>query len=76
MKRLTESRLLSGYIYGDPHTAEYVYLPGSEVDTDNPLAVYENGSSREDVSMEKALFLIEHRSLRPACHPILGDRSL
>ena len=76
MKKMTESRLLCGYIYGDPQTSEYVYLPGSEIDTDCPLAVYENGDRREDISMEDALFLIEHRSLRPVRHPVLGERSL
>ena len=32
MKKLTESKLLAGFIYGDHHTKEYVYLPGSELD--------------------------------------------
>lgn len=31
MKKLTESKLLAGFIYGDHHTKEYVYLPGSEL---------------------------------------------
>ena len=34
LKKTTESKLLAGYIYGDNVTKEYVYLPGSEVDTE------------------------------------------
>lgn len=39
--KLAESKLLSGFIYGDTHTQEYIYLPGSELDSSIPLAVYE-----------------------------------
>ena len=41
MKKLTESKLLTGFIYGDHHTKEYVYLPGSELGADIPVLVYE-----------------------------------
>ena len=36
--KLAESKLLSGYIYGDNHTGEYIYLPGSEIDSPPPIA--------------------------------------
>ena len=36
MHKLAESKLMAGFIYGDSATEEYVYLPGSEVGTDNP----------------------------------------
>ena len=32
MHRLAESKLLAGFIYGDPHMQEYIYLPASELD--------------------------------------------
>ncbi len=41
MHKLAESKLMAGFIYGDPATEEYVYLPGSEVGTDNPVLIYE-----------------------------------
>ena len=74
--KLAEGRLLSGFIYGDNHTAEYIYFPGSELDALHPLAVYETGGNRRDVTMEEALSLIEKRSLKPVKHPILGARSM
>ena len=60
MKKLTESKLLAGFIYGDHHTKEYVYLPGSELGAD----------------MDEALDVIEKRSLKPTTHPIFGKRTL
>ena len=39
MKKLTESKLLAGFIYGDHHTKEYVYLPGSELGAGIPLSL-------------------------------------
>lgn len=74
--KLAEGRLLSGYIYGDSHTGEYVYFPGSELDADVPVAVYETPEGRRDVTMEEALSLIEHRSLRPAKHPLFGEKTI
>ena len=41
MHKLAESKLMAGFIYGDPATEEYVYLPGSEVGTNNPVLIYE-----------------------------------
>ena len=51
MKKLTESKLLAGFIYGDHHTKEYVYLPGSELGADIPVLVYETDEGRRDLSL-------------------------
>ena len=74
--KLAEGRLLSGYIYGDRHSGEYVYFPGSELDTDHPMAVYETPTGREDIGMDKALSIIEHRSLKLVKHPVFGERTI
>lgn len=76
MKRLTESKLLAGYIFGDNRTHEYVYLPASEVDAATPVLVYEEEDRREDIPMEEALRIIEKRSLKPVTHPVLGKNSI
>ena len=76
MKKLTESKLLAGFIYGDHHTKEYVYLPGSELGADIPVLVYETDEGRRDLSMDEALDVIEKRSLKPTIHPISGKRTL
>lgn len=59
LKKTTESKLLAGYIYGDNVTKEYVYLPDSEVDTEEPMLVYEDNGGRDDIGMERALEIIE-----------------
>lgn len=76
MHKVAESKLLSGFIYGDNFSKEYVYLPASELNTDNPLLVYETKDKREDISMQKALTLIEKRSLKQVNHPSLGKRTM
>lgn len=76
MKKLTESKLLAGFIYGDHHTKEYVYLPGSELGADIPVLVYETDEGRRDLSMDEALDVIEKKSLKPTTHPIFGKRTL
>ena len=75
-QKLAESRLLSGFIYGDPTMEEYVYVPGSELDAAVPMAVYETPKGRQDISLIEALSLIEHRSLRLARHPVLGEKTI
>ena len=59
MHRLAESKLLAGFIYGDPHMQEYIYLPASELDAASPMLVYETGKERHDVDMPEALSLID-----------------
>lgn len=76
MHKLAESQLLAGFIYGDPATDEYVYLPGSEVGTDSPVLIYESEKKRQDISIENALELIEKRSLHLTSHPIFGKQTL
>ena len=54
LKKTTESKLLAGYIYGDNVTKEYVYLPGSEVDTEEPMLlslihIYESQDGRREI---------------------------
>lgn len=76
MIKLAESKLLAGVIYGDPAMKEYVYLPGSELDSAVPMLIYEKEGRREDISMEEALSIIEKRSLKPASHPVFGKNTL
>lgn len=72
---MVESQLKSGVIFGDNNTNEYVYMPGSEIGTAEPLCVYEADGSRDDVDMHEALRLVRVRSLRPTRHPLLGASS-
>ena len=72
---IREAQLDRGIIFGDVHTAEYVYMPGSEVGAEHPVYVYENGPERRDIDLTEALHLIRVRDLRPTSHPLLGRTS-
>ena len=65
---IQEAQLERGIIFGDRHTGEYVYMPGSEVGADHPVYVYEQENERRDI-------LIRVRDLRPTEHPLLGQMS-
>ncbi|MBP3232402.1 MAG: hypothetical protein J6M33_08995 [Anaerovibrio sp.] len=75
MVTLTESELRSGIIFGDTNTAEYVYMPASELGAEQPLCVYETDDKREDMDIEHAIKTIRRRSLKPVNHPMLGKTS-
>lgn len=75
MRTLVESQLCDGVIYGDNVNAEYVYMPASEIGIENPMCVFEEKSSRQDISMQEALTIIRKRSLKPVKHPRLGISS-
>ncbi|EJW96619.1 hypothetical protein EVA_15275 [gut metagenome] len=66
---------MAASFFGDADNNEYIYLPGGEVGTENPLCVVEREGSKEDLSVEAASDLVLHLSLRPCTHPILGKRS-
>lgn len=75
MRTLIEANLCDGVIYGDNANLEYVYMPASEIGVKNPICVFEENSSREDISMSEALMIIHKRSLKPVKHPRLGISS-
>ena len=72
---IREAQLLRGIIFGDQNTAEYVYMPASEIGVEHPVYVYEEGASRRDIDLAEALHLIRVRDLRPTTHPLLGRTS-
>jgi len=72
---IREEQLLRGIIFGDKQTAEYVYMPGSEVGVALPVYVYETEGGRADIDLDEALRLIRVRDLRPTEHPLLGRTS-
>ena len=72
---IREEQLLRGIIFGDKHTSEYVYMPGSEVGAEHPVYVYETETGRADIELDEALRLIRVRDLIPTEHPLLGRTS-
>lgn len=75
MSKINKEKLLAGYVFGDIDNDEYIYLPGSEIGSENPLCVLERNGSREDISLEEASDLVNHLSLRAVKHPLMGFKS-
>ena len=75
MSKITKEKLLAGIIFGDNENKEYIYLPGGEVGSENPLCVLERGDFREDLPLEQAAQMVHRLALRPCTHPIWGKRS-
>ena len=75
MATMVQSELKAGVIFGDTANHEYVYMPASELGLESPLCIYETAKAREDVDFKEAVRLVGVRSLKPACHPLLGKSS-
>ena len=75
MSRIHKEHLQAGYIFGDTINQEYIYLPPGEVGADSPLCILETPTKREDISIDKAIHIIDTLSLRRCSHPILGKKS-
>lgn len=75
MSQIAQKHLLAGIIFGDADTNEYIYLPGGEVGTDQPLCIYEHDGRHEDVTLAEAGYLVDHLTLKRCSHPTLGSRS-
>lgn len=75
MSKVIAEKLLSGIIFGDSDNHEYIYLPGGEVGSDAPVCVLERGDSREDLPLNEAAYMVQHLTLKPCSHPLLGKRS-
>lgn len=75
MSKVISEKLLAGIVFGDLDNNEFIYLPGGEVGSDNPLCVLERNGSSEDMELEEASEMVLHLALKPAKHPIFGKRS-
>lgn len=75
MSKVIAEKLLAGTVFGDLDNNEYIYLPGGEVGSDNPICVLERNGSSEDMELEEASEMVLHLALKPATHPVLGKKS-
>ena len=75
MSRIHKEHLQAGYIFGDPHNSEYLYLPAGEVGSSDPRCIFEQGPAKEDLTLDEACRIIDRYTLKPCKHPSLGKRS-
>ncbi|EGO63448.1 hypothetical protein [Acetonema longum] len=75
MSRVIAGKLLAGVIFGDGNTKEYIYLPAGEVGSSAPICIMESRDKQRDLVLEEAVAQVLRLSLKPARHPLLGNRS-
>lgn len=76
MSKIMAEQLLAGIILGDTENKEFIYLPGGEVGSANPYAVFEkDGVRKEDLPLEEAVKLAKRLHLKPTAHPVFGKKS-
>ena len=75
MSKVIAEKLLCGIIFGDMDNCEYIYLPGGEVGSENPICIFQQGDTTEDIDLARASDLVLQLSLRPCRHPVLGTRA-
>ena len=76
MSKIMAEQLLAGIMLGDTENKEFIYLPGGEVGSETPYAVFEkDGVRKEDLPLEEAVKLAKRLHLAPAVHPLFGKKS-
>ena len=75
MSKVISEKLLAGVIFGDLDNREFIYLPGGEVGTENPICVFEHFDLSDDVPLEEASEMVLRLALKPVKHPIWGKKS-
>lgn len=75
MSKVIAEKLLAGIIFGDSDNNEYIYLPGGEVGSERPICVLERDGGRDDLPLDEAAYMVQHLTLKPCSHPLLGKRS-
>lgn len=72
MSVIVAEELQAGLILGDPDNEQYMYMPGSEIGSDNPMCIFEERGQKTDLHLEEAVELAKRLTLKPTVHPIFG----
>lgn len=75
MSVIVAEELKAGVILGDTDNNEYIYMPGSEIGSDNPMCIFEHKGQKDDLHLKEAVKLALKLTLKPCTHPTLGKRA-
>ncbi len=75
MSVVMAEELQAGIILGDPDNEQYMYMPGSEIGSSDPMCIFEEKGNKTDLHMEEAVALAKRLTLKPCRHPKLGKRA-
>lgn len=75
MSVIVAEELRAGIILGDNENKEYIYMPGSEIGSENPMCIFESKGTKSDLHIRDAVEMAKKLTLKPVTHPTLGKRS-
>jgi len=75
MSVIVAEQLKAGVILGDSTNKEYIYMPGSEIGSDDPMCIFEKQGRQTDLHLKEAAELALKLTLKPTCHPKLGKKA-
>ncbi|MCH3913704.1 MAG: hypothetical protein LKE29_00045 [Acidaminococcaceae bacterium] len=75
MSVIVAEELKAGIILGDNDNKEYIYMPGSEIGSDNPMCIFESKGVKTDLHINDAVEKAKRLTLKPVIHPTLGKRA-
>ena len=67
MSVIMAEELRAGLILGDRDNDQYLYMPGSEIGSDDPVCIFEEHGNKTD--------LAKRLTLKPTEHPVYGKRA-
>lgn len=75
MSKIMAEQLLAGVIFGDNENNEFIYLPGGEIGSEDPYCIFEKNGVTKDLPLEDAVILVKRLHLKPASHPVFGEKA-
>ncbi len=75
MSVIMAEQLEAGVILGDQDNAQYLYMPGSEIGSENPVCIFEDHGNKTDVPLKEAVELAKRLTLKPTTHPVYGNHA-
>lgn len=75
MSVIMAEELKAGVILGDRENGQYLYMPGSEIGSDDPMCIFEEAGSKTDLHLQEAVELAKRLTLKPTVHPVFGKRA-
>ena len=64
MSIINIEKLTAGIVFADKINDEYIYMPGSEIGSNDPICIFERKGQRSDISIKEAAILIDKLNLK------------
>ena len=75
MSVIMAEELRAGLILGDRDNDQYLYMPGSEIGSDDPVCIFEEHGNKTALHLAEAVALANRLTLTPTAPPLYGKRA-